>query len=56
VILLTLLLLPPLSLNTLAYFMRFLHTVAEHSDRNKMTKEKLAIIIAPNLMPVTEMI
>jgi Rho GTPase-activating protein 11 len=55
-LMMTLLLLPPLSLNTLSYFMQFLQKVAKHSDRNKMTKENIAIIIAPNIMPISEMI
>lgn len=53
---LTCLLLPSLSLNTLAFFMQFLHTVSVHSDRNKMSVENLSIIFAPGLMPLTEIL
>lgn len=56
VLMLTCLLLPPLSLNILMFFMQFLHTISMHSDANKMTIENLAIIFAPGLMPLTEMI
>lgn len=55
-IMLTCLLLHPLSLNTLAFFMQFLHTVSQHSDRNKMSIENLAIVFAPGLMPLIEII
>ncbi|KAG4075618.1 hypothetical protein HA402_003443 [Bradysia odoriphaga] len=56
VLMLTCLLLPPLSLNILMFFMQFLHTISTHSDENKMTIENLAIIFAPGIMPLTEMI
>lgn len=56
VLMLTCLLLPPLSLNILMFFMQFLHTISVHSDANKMTIENLAIIFAPGIMPLTEMI
>ncbi|KAJ6638641.1 Rho GTPase-activating protein 11A [Pseudolycoriella hygida] len=56
VLMLTCLLLPPLSLNVLMFFMQFLHTISMHSDVNKMTIENLAIIFAPGIMPITEMI
>lgn len=52
----TCLLLPPITLNTLAFFMQFLHTVSLHASGNKMTIENLAIILAPNLMPIVEMV
>uniref|UniRef100_A0A182NFT0 Rho-GAP domain-containing protein n=1 Tax=Anopheles dirus TaxID=7168 RepID=A0A182NFT0_9DIPT len=55
-LMMTCLLLPPLTLNTLAYFMQFLHTVSMHADRNKMTAENLAIILTPSIMPITEAI
>lgn len=38
------------------FFMQFLHTISMHSDANKMTIENLAIIFAPGIMPLTEMI
>lgn len=50
------LLLAPLSLNTFSFFMQFLNTVSLHSDANKMSVENLAIIFAPGLMPLSEMI
>lgn len=50
------LLLPTLCLNTLSFFMQFLNTVSLHSDVNKMTVDNLAIIFAPGLMPLSEMI
>lgn len=46
------LLLPPLSLNTLAYFTQFLKTVATHSSQNRMTASNLALLWSENLMPV----
>lgn len=55
-LMMTCLLLPPLSLNTLTFFMQFLNTVSMHSDRNKMTVENLSIIFAPGLMPLEEII
>lgn len=55
-LLLTCLLLPPLSLNTLAFFMQFLQTISHHSTSNKMTIENLAIIFTPGLMPLAEII
>ncbi|XP_055523946.1 uncharacterized protein LOC129717797 [Wyeomyia smithii] len=55
-LLITCLLLPPITINTLAFFMQFLHTVTLHSSCNKMTAENLAIIFTPNLMPIAEMI
>uniref|UniRef100_A0A1B0CQF7 Putative rho gtpase-activating protein 11b n=1 Tax=Lutzomyia longipalpis TaxID=7200 RepID=A0A1B0CQF7_LUTLO len=54
-LLLTCLLLPPLTLNLLTFFMQFLHTVALHSDQNRMTIQNLAIIFTPSLMPLPEM-
>lgn len=55
-LMITCLLLPPITLNTLAFFMQFLHTVSLHASGNKMTIENLAIILAPNLMPIVEMV
>ncbi|GAB0100480.1 uncharacterized protein DMENIID0001_165280 [Sergentomyia squamirostris] len=55
ILMMTCLLLPPLTLNILAFFMQFLHTVSLHSDQNRMTIENLAIIFAPSLMPLQEM-
>ncbi|KAL1400836.1 hypothetical protein pipiens_007099 [Culex pipiens pipiens] len=55
-LMITCLLLPPITLNTLAFFLQFLHTVSLNSNVNKMTVENLAIILTPNLMPIAEMI
>ncbi|XP_065080869.1 rho GTPase-activating protein 11A-like [Ochlerotatus camptorhynchus] len=55
-LMITCLLLPPITLNTLAFFMQFLHTVSLNAHFNKMTMENLAIILAPNLMPIVEMV
>lgn len=55
-LMITCLLLPPITLNTLAFFLQFLHTVSLNSSVNKMTVENLAIILTPNLMPIAEMI
>lgn len=53
-ILLTCLLLPPLTINTLAFFMQFLHTVSQSSHLNKMSIENLAIIFTPGIMPFSD--
>ncbi|KAI8116915.1 hypothetical protein FF38_02963 [Lucilia cuprina] len=50
-ILLACLLLPPLTINTLSFFMQFLYTVSLSEHLNKMTVENLAIIFTPSLMP-----
>lgn len=55
-LMMTCLLLPPLTLNTLSYFMQFLQTVSLHSEKNKMTIENLAIIFTPGIMPLAEII
>ncbi|XP_023033987.1 rho GTPase-activating protein 11A [Drosophila willistoni] len=52
---LTCLLLPALSLHTLAYFMQFLNTVTTHAEINKMTAENLAIVLAPSIMPYSDL-
>lgn len=54
-LLLTCLLLPLLTLNTLAYFMQFLNKISEYASTNKMTIENLSIIFAPGLMPLNHM-
>lgn len=51
-ILLTCLLLPPLTINTLSFFMQFLYTVSLSDHINKMSIENLAIIFTPGLMPL----
>lgn len=51
-IMMALLLLPPISLDTLVYFLQFLKEISLHSSLNKMTIDNLAIIFAPGLMPL----
>uniref|UniRef100_A0A7E4ZXI1 Rho-GAP domain-containing protein n=1 Tax=Panagrellus redivivus TaxID=6233 RepID=A0A7E4ZXI1_PANRE len=41
--------LPVAHCNTLAYLMRCLHEISEHSDVNQMTKNNLATVFAPSL-------
>ncbi|XP_037925102.1 rho GTPase-activating protein 11A-like isoform X2 [Hermetia illucens] len=53
-LLMTCLLLPMLNINTLAFFMQFLHTVSLSSHRNKMTTDNLAILFTPGLMPLAD--
>lgn len=53
-ILMICLLLPPLCLNTLAYFMGFLYKVSEYKEFNKMSVENLSIIFTPGIMPVAD--
>uniref|UniRef100_A0A182SHU9 Rho-GAP domain-containing protein n=1 Tax=Anopheles maculatus TaxID=74869 RepID=A0A182SHU9_9DIPT len=55
-LMMTCLLLPPITLNTLAYFMQFLQTVSKHAEKNRMTAENLAIILTPSIMPTTELV
>lgn len=55
-LLLSVLLLPTLALNTLTFFMQFLFTVSQHAAQNRMTSENLAIIFAPGLMPLPEIV
>ncbi|KAF2885228.1 hypothetical protein ILUMI_20947 [Ignelater luminosus] len=51
---LTCLLLPSEHLNTLAYFMQFLHHVTQFSNVNKMDSYNLSVIIGPTIFPVDE--
>ena len=46
------LLLPPISVNTLAYFLQFLEVVIKHSNLNLMTTDNLVKVLTPTLMPV----
>ncbi|XP_035903817.1 uncharacterized protein LOC118508282 [Anopheles stephensi] len=55
-LMMTCLLLPPITLNTLAYFMQFLQTVSKHAEKNRMTAENLAIILTPSIMPTAELV
>ncbi|XP_033226909.1 rho GTPase-activating protein gacF-like isoform X7 [Belonocnema kinseyi] len=53
-LLLACLLLPPIHLNTLAFFMEFLKKVASYEELNKMGAANLATVVAPNIMPLRE--
>lgn len=46
------LLLPPISVNTLAYFLQFLEVVIKHSNSNLMSTDNLVKVLTPTLMPV----
>lgn len=48
------LMLNPICLSTLAYFMQFLGEIAANSDTNKMSFSNLAVILTPGIMPVKE--
>lgn len=53
-LLLTCLLLPPVTLSTLSFFMQFLNKIASQCSVNRMTVQNLAIVFTPSLMPLTE--
>jgi hypothetical protein len=53
-LLLACILLPPHHLNTLAYLMEFLKTVASYEKQNKMGIDNLARVVGPNIMPLQE--
>ncbi|XP_011496179.1 PREDICTED: rho GTPase-activating protein gacN-like isoform X2 [Ceratosolen solmsi marchali] len=53
-LLLACILLPPHHLNTLAYLMEFLKTVASYEKQNKMGIDNLARVMGPNIMPLQE--
>lgn len=53
-VLLVCLLLPCEHLNTLSYFMQFLHQVMEFCAYNKMDAYNLSVVIGPTLMPLDE--
>jgi Rho GTPase-activating protein 11 len=46
------LLLPPISVNTLAYFLQFLEVIIKHSNTNLMTVDNLVKVLTPTIMPV----
>lgn len=50
--LMLMLLLPPISVNTLAYFLQFLEVVIKHVDLNLMTSDNLVKVLTPTIMPV----
>lgn len=41
---------PPYRLKIIKYLMGFLHTVAKHSESNKMSADNLAIVFGPCLL------
>lgn len=51
-LLMLMLLLPPISINTLAYFLQFLETVIKHSNVNLMSSDNLVKVLTPTIMPV----
>lgn len=51
-LLMLMLLLPPISVNTLAYFLQFLEVVIKHSNVNLMTTDNLVKVLTPTIMPV----
>lgn len=53
-LLLCCLMLPSITLSTLAFFMQFLNKIASQSKANRMTIQNLAIVFTPSLMPLTE--
>lgn len=46
------LLLPPITVSTLAFFLQFLQVVIKHSSKNLMTVDNLVKVLTPTLMPV----
>ncbi|XP_014219147.1 rho GTPase-activating protein 24 isoform X2 [Copidosoma floridanum] len=53
-LLLACIILPPHHLNSLAYLMEFLKTVASYEKQNKMSIDNLARVVGPNVMPLQE--
>lgn len=51
-ILMLMLLLPPISVNTLAYFLQFLEVVIKNSKTNLMSTDNLVKVLTPTIMPV----
>lgn len=51
-LLMLMLLLPPISINTLAYFLQFLETIIKHSNVNLMSTDNLVKVLTPTIMPV----
>lgn len=51
-LLMLMLLLPPISVNTLAYFLQFLEVVIKHANVNLMSTDNLVKVLTPTLMPV----
>lgn len=51
-VLMLMLLLPPINVNTLAYFLQFLEVVIKSSSNNLMTIDNLVRVLTPTIMPV----
>jgi Rho GTPase-activating protein 11 len=51
-LLMLMLLLPPISINTLAYFLQFLEVVIKNAKHNLMTTDNLVKVLTPTIMPV----
>lgn len=51
-ILMTILFLPPIAVNTLAYFLQFLEVITKNSDENYMTVDNLVKVLTPTIMPM----
>lgn len=51
-VLMLILLLPPISVNTLAYFLQFLEKLVKKSSSNLMSVENIVKVLTPTLMPV----
>lgn len=51
-ILMTCLFLPPLTVNTLAYFLQFLEVITKNSAENFMTVDNLVKVLTPSIMPM----
>lgn len=51
-ILLTCLFLPPITVNTLAYFLQFLEVITKNSSENFMTVDNLVKVLTPSIMPM----
>ena len=52
--LMLMLLLPPISVNTLAFFLQFLEVVIKNSNTNLMSTDNLVKVLTPTIMPVPQ--
>lgn len=51
-ILMTCLFLPPITVNTLAYFLQFLEVITKNAAENFMTVDNLVKVLTPSIMPI----
>jgi Rho GTPase-activating protein 11 len=51
-VLMVMLLLPPININTLAFLLQFLKSVAKYADKNLMTIDNLIKVFTPTIMPL----